>query len=382
MEIMISFALNNNQKNLIKNIRLLGPQLEQKEMEIDQNRSEVFDYSLVNELAQSNLLNPMVPLEYGGRGFDYFDYALLMEEIGALCPGLAAVMIFNCHFTSILDSVGTNEQKSKYLPIFTQKEPKLAAMALSEKNAGSDAGNMSTLAVMEDNHYIISGVKEYVVSATLADYLVCFATLDPSRARSKMIALIVPGNAPGIRKGQFRKTMGIRYAHCSELIFENVSVPAANLLGAEGDGYMIITQAIDRDKVLTGSIGVGIARAAFDIALAYAKERKQFGRSIYDNQSIAFEFSKMAAQIEAARMVVWKACWLIDNNEDFTVAASIAKIAGTTTAEEVVGKAMEIVGGRAYLEGHPLEKLYRDVKIFSNLEGTNHIQNAIISSLL
>ncbi|MBP1762930.1 MAG: acyl-CoA dehydrogenase protein, partial [Firmicutes bacterium] len=133
---MISFALNNNQKNLIKNIRLLGPQLEQKEMEIDQNRSEVFDYSLVNELAQSNLLNPMVPLEYGGRGFDYFDYALLMEEIGALCPGLAAVMIFNCHFTSILDSVGTNEQKSKYLPIFTQKEPKLAAMALSEKNAG------------------------------------------------------------------------------------------------------------------------------------------------------------------------------------------------------------------------------------------------------
>ncbi len=145
---------------------------------------------------------------------------------------------------------------------------------------------------------------------------------------------------------------------------------------------MIITQAIDRDKVLTGAIGVGIARAAFDMALAFAKDRKQFGRTIYENQAIAFELSKMAAQIEAARMVVWKASWLLDNNEDFTVAASIAKITGTTTAEEVVSKAMDIVGGRAYLEGHPLEKLYRDVKIFSNLEGTNHIQNAIITSLL
>jgi alkylation response protein AidB-like acyl-CoA dehydrogenase len=382
METMVNFALNNNQQNLIKNIRQLGPQLAQKEMEIDQSRSEVFDYSLVNELAKLNLLNPMVPPEYGGRGFDYFDYALLMEEIGAICPGLAAVMVFNCHFTSILESIGTEEQKAKYMPIYTQKQPKLAAMALSEKNAGSDAGNMSTLAVKENDHYIISGTKEYVTSGTIADYIVCFATLDPSRARSQMLALLVPGNAPGIRQGQFRKTMGIRYSHCTELIFENVSVPAANLLGAEGNGYMIITQAIDRDKVLTGAIGVGIARAAFDIALAFAKERKQFGRSIYDNQAIAFELSKMAAQIEAARMVVWKACWLLDNNEDFTVATSIAKIAGTTAAEEVVSKAMDIVGGRSYLEGHPLEKLYRDVKVFSNLEGTNHIQNAIITSLL
>ncbi|HPF20599.1 MAG TPA: acyl-CoA dehydrogenase family protein [Syntrophomonas sp.] len=379
---MVNFALNNNQQSLIKSIRLLAPQLAQKEMEIDQHRSEAFDCSLVNELAKLNLLNPMVPPEFGGRGLNYFDYALLMEEIGAVSPGLAAVMIFNCHFISILDSIGTEEQKAQYLPVFTQQQPKLAAMALSEKNAGSDAGNMSTLAVKKNDHYLISGIKEYVTNGTNADYIVCFATLDPTRARSQMLALLVPGNAPGIRQGQLRKTMGIRYAHCTELIFDNVSVPAANLLGEEGNGYMIITQAIDRDKVLTGAIGVGIARAAFDMALAFAKDRKQFGRTIYENQAIAFELSKMAAQIEAARMVVWKASWLLDNNEDFTVAASIAKITGTTTAEEVVSKAMDIVGGRAYLEGHPLEKLYRDVKIFSNLEGTNHIQNAIITSLL
>ncbi|HWQ76413.1 MAG TPA: acyl-CoA dehydrogenase family protein [Syntrophomonas sp.] len=379
---MVNFSLNNQQKNLIKSIRVLGPQLEQREIEIDQQRSEVFDYSLVTELAQLNLLNPLIPQEYGGRGLGYFDSALLMEEIGAICPGLAVVMIFNCHFVSILDSVGTAAQKALYLPAFTREQPQLAAMGLTEPNAGSDVGNLSTRAVKQNGCYVINGLKEYVVSAAVADYILCFATLDPSRARSKTIALVVPGDTPGVRIGNLRKTMGIRYAHCSELIFENAAVPTANLVGAEGDGYMIITQAIDRDKVLTGAIGVGIARTAFELALAYAKERKQFGRSIYNNQAVAFEFSRMAAQIEAARLVVWKACWLIDNNEDFTVSASLAKIAGTTAAEEIVGKAMEIVGGRSYIEGHPLEKLYRDVKIFSNLEGTNHIQNAIITSLL
>ena len=379
---MVNFALSNNQKTMIREIRQLAPQLERQALEIDARHSAEFDYSLVTELAKYNLLNPLIPPEYGGRGFGYFSYALLMEEIGAICPGLASVMVFSCHFTSILDMVGTPEQKAQYLPLFTQKQPKLAAVALTEKTAGSDVGNMDTQAVLQDGSYIINGQKEYVVSGAIAEVLICFATLDPIRGRSKMLALIVPGDANGLKAGQFRNTMGIRYAHTSELLFDNVTVPAANLIGAEGDGYMIVTQAIDRDKVLTGAIGVGLARTAFDKALAFAKERKQFGRSIYDNQAIAFEFSKIAAQIEAARLVVWKACWLIDNNKDFTVAASIAKIAGTQVAQEVVGKAIDIVGGQAYLEGHPLEKLYRDAKIFSNLEGTNHIQNAIIASLL
>jgi alkylation response protein AidB-like acyl-CoA dehydrogenase len=382
MVIMVNFSLSNNQKNMIRDIRLLAPQLEKQALEIDSRHSAAFDYSLVTELAKYNLLNPLVPPEYGGRGFDYFTNALLMEEIGAICPGLATVMVFNCHFTSILDMVGTPEQKAQYLPLFTHKQPNLAAVALSEKAAGSDVGNMDTQALLQDDCYTINGQKEYVVSGAIAEVMICFATLDPIRGRSKMLALIVPGDAKGLKAGQLRKSMGIRYAHTSELLFDNVTIPVANRIGAEGDGYMIVTQAIDRDKVLTGAIGVGLARAAFAKALAFAKERKQFGRSIYDNQAIAFEFSKMAAQIESARLVVWKASWLIDNNEDFTVAASIAKIAGSAVAQEVVGKAVDIVGGRAYLEGNPLEKLYRDAKIFSTLEGTNHIQNAIIASLL
>lgn len=379
---MVNFSLTNEQTNLIKEINNLAPFLGKKALEIDQQRDEPFNYSLVTELAQHNLLHPMVPAEYGGRGFDYFTMALLMEEMGAICPGLATVMIFNAHFTSLVKIAGSVEQKSQYLPFLTEKKPHLLATALSELGAGSDVATMATHAELRDGYYIINGTKDHVVNGAIADFIVCFATLDPSRGRSQMVAFVVPGNADGLQVGQFRKKMGIRYAHTWQLVFNDVKVPASNMIGSEGDGYMIVTQGIDRDKPLTGAIGVGIARSAFEKALAFAKERKQFGRSVFDSQAIAFEFSKMAAQIESARLLVWKACWLLDNNEDFTVAASIAKIAGTNVAQEVVVKASDIVGGRAYMEGHPLEKLYRDAKIFSTLEGTNHIQNAIIASLL
>ncbi len=379
---MVDFSLSNEQTSLIKEITSLAPLLEKKALEIDGQRDDHFNYSLVTELAQRNLLHPLVPVEYGGRGFDYFTLALLMEEMGAICPGLATVMIFNAHFTSVVKMVGNAAQKSHYLPLLTEKTPHLLATGLSELGAGSDVASMTTHADLQDGYYLINGTKDHVVSGAIADFIVCFATLDPSRGRSQMVAFVVPGNADGLQVGPLRHKMGIRYAHTWQLIFNDVKVPVSNMIGSEGDGYMIVTQAIDRDKALTGAIGVGIARSAFEKALAFAKERKQFGRTVFDNRAIAFEFSKMAAQIEAARLLVWKACWLLDKNDDFTVAASIAKIAGTTVAQEVVGKAIDIVGGRAYMEGHPLEKLYRDAKIFTTLEGTNHIQNAIIASLL
>lgn len=379
---MANFSLSPEQNELITEINMLAPFLEKRALEIDQQRDEAFNYSLVSELAQRNLLHPLVPSEYGGRGLDYFTLALLMEELGAICPGLATVMVFNAHFTSVIKMVANAEQKSRFLPGLIDKKPRLLATALSELGAGSDVAAMTTTAELKDGCYYINGIKDHIINGAIADYLICFATLDPSRGRSQMISFVIPGNTDGLQVGQFRKKMGIHYAHTWQMIFNNVKVPAENLIGSAGDGYMIVTQAIDRDKALTGAVCVGIARSAFEKALAFAKERKQFGRTVFENQAIAFEFSKMALQIEAARLLVWKACWLLDNNGDFTVAASAAKIAGTMLAQEVVSKACDIVGGRAYIEGHPLEKLYRDAKIFATLEGTNHIQNAIITSLL
>ena len=379
---MVDFSLTDEQKKLIEEVRAMGPELEKKSLEIDAAGDDHFDYSLVSQLAEQNLLTPIVPVRFGGRGFDYFTNALFFEEIGAICTGLAAVLGFNSHVGSIISMVGNEEQKETYLPLLTEKTPRLAAVALSESGAGSDVGSMTTTATFEDGRYLINGTKDYMINGAIADLSVCFAVLDPTRGRSTMVTFIIPGQAEGLEVGTLRNKMGIRHALTHEMIFRGVQVDPKNIIGDVGNGYMVVTQAIDRDKVMVGAASVGLARSAYNKALAFAKERRQFGRSILDNQAIAFEFAQMLAEIEAARMLVWKACWLIDRNADFTLASSFAKIAGTSVAQSVVSRAADIVGGRAFLKGHPLEKLYRDAKILPTAEGTNHIQKAIIASLL
>ncbi|MGE5423477.1 MAG: acyl-CoA dehydrogenase family protein [Ignavibacteriales bacterium] len=379
---MVSFELSKEQTKLIEEVRKLSPGLERQALQMDEAGDEHFDFSLVNVLAKQNLLTPTIAKEYGGRGIDCLTSSLFMEEVGAICAGLATVIAYNFHAASFINMVGTSEQKQSYLPRLTMKRPLLAAVAATEPGAGSDIGAMTTSAKLKAGQYIINGYKEYLVSGAVADFIICFAALDPSRGRSTMAAFLVPGDAEGLEVVQIRRKMGIKYAHTCELRFNNVMVSEQNLLGDVGSGYLMVTQEIDRSKVLTGAIGVGLARSAFEKALAFAKERKQFGRSIYDNQVLAFDFARMAAQIEAARLLVWKACWLIDRNEDFTTSSSIAKIAGTTAAAEVASKAVDIMGGHGYMKGNPIEKLYRDAKILATLEGTNYIHNAVIASLL
>lgn len=382
MEKMVNFSLSNAQNKLIHEIREMAPQLEMKSLELDRTGDEHFDYSLVNILAKQDLLYPLIPVEYGGRGFDYITTVLYMEEIGAICNGLASVLISNGQVANIINMVGNKQQKEKYLPIMAEKKPHMTAIAMTEREAGSDIGAMKTHAAHDNEYFRITGNKDYMVNGAIADFIMCFAALDPTRARSTMTTFIVPGNADGLEVKQIRNKMGIRYAHTCEISFNNVTVPEANIVGNIGNGFIIATQSIDKDKVLTGAAGVGLARSAFEKALAFAKQRRQFGKAIIEKKVLAFEFAQMLAQIEAARLLVWKAAWLIDNNEDFTVASSIAKIAGTKVAQEVVAKAMDIYGGQGYLLGNPIEKLYRDAKMLSTMEGTNHVHTAIIASLL
>ncbi|MGE5371260.1 MAG: acyl-CoA dehydrogenase family protein [Solirubrobacterales bacterium] len=379
---MVSFELTQKQNQLIEEIRTLAPAMESQALQLDEAGDDRFDFSLVNILARENLLTPTVAVEYGGRGIDAFTCALYMEEIGAVCAGLATVVSYNLHAASFIDLFGSQEQKQYYLPRLTQKKPCLAAIAATEPGAGSDIGAMTASAKLDDGQYVINGTKEYLVNGTVADFIICFATLDPSRARSTMAAFLVPGSADGLEVAQIRRKMGIRYAHTCQMRLNNLAVPARNLLGEVGSGYLMVTQEIDRSKVLIGATGVGLARSAFEKALAYARERRQFGRSIYENQALSFTFAKMAAQIEAARLLVWKACWLIDRNDESTMASSMAKIAGTTAAVDVVGEALDIMGGYGYIKGNSIEKLYRDAKILPTLEGTNDIHNAVITSLL
>lgn len=379
---MVNFSFTAEQNEMINEIRILAPILEEKSLELDASGDNDFDFVLVNLLAERNLLAPMISRKYNGKGFNYFTMALYMEEVGAICTGLASVIAAITHAASVIMIGGSKEQKEHFLPPLVKKKPKLAALALSEQAAGSDIVSMSTHATMKENQFILNGTKDYVINGSVADYVIVFATFDSSRGRSTMTSFIVPSNSEGLEIGCIRRKMGIRYAHTCELLLKNVALPAENMIGEPGSGYLLMMQTFDRGRALAGAASVGLARSAFEKALAFAKKREQFGKPIINNQAVGFEFAKMAAKIEAARLLVWKACWLIDNDEDYTMSSSIAKMAGSYVAQYTVARASDILGGRGYLEGHPLEKLYRDARILSTIEGTNHIQQAIVASLL
>ena len=272
---MVDFSLTDEQKNLIEEVRAMGPELEKKSLEIDAAGDDYFDYSLVSQLAEQNLLTPIVPVRFGGRGFDYFTNALFFEEIGAICTGLAAVLGFNSHVGSIISMVGNEEQKETYLPLLTEKTPRLAAVALSESGAGSDVGSMTTTATLAEGRYLINGTKDYMINGDIADLSVCFAVLDPTRGRSTMVTFIIPGQAEGLEVGTLRNKMGIRHA-LTRNDLSGCSSRSKNIIGDVGSGYGSY-QAIDQDKVMVGAASVGLARSAYNKALAFAKKGGNLG---------------------------------------------------------------------------------------------------------
>jgi alkylation response protein AidB-like acyl-CoA dehydrogenase len=239
-----------------------------------------------------------------------------------------------------------------------------------------------TLATRKGGHYILNGTKAFITNAGLAGFYVVFATTDPRKRDGGLNAFIVDGNAKGLTLGTIADTMGLRASQIGELIFDNVEVPVENLLGAENTGFLIAMQTLDMSRPCLGAGAVGAARAAFEVALTYARERKQYGRPIIENQAISFMLADMATEIEAARLLTWRACWLVDQEMDSTLASSMSKVFATEMAERVCSRAIQILGGQGYTRDWPLEKYYRDVKAGQIYEGTNQIQRIIISSML
>ncbi|HZK19018.1 MAG TPA: acyl-CoA dehydrogenase family protein, partial [Clostridia bacterium] len=239
---------------------------------------------------------------------------------------------------------------------------------------------ISTLAEKHGDGWSISGTKEFVINGGIASFTTLFATTNPKKRRSGITAFILPHDTPGIRKGIVRRKMGIRYAHTARLVLNKASVSDEMVIGKQGSAYLLLMQTFDRGRALAGAIGVGLARAAYEYALQYSKERHQFGKPIFNQQSIAFNLADLLVEIEAARLLVWKACWLIDNDLDYTIPSSMAKIAGSSIAQKATATAMDICGGKAYLTDSPVEKYLRDARVLSLIEGTNNIQRAVIAS--
>jgi alkylation response protein AidB-like acyl-CoA dehydrogenase len=380
---MIGFNLTEEQSVFKQAAREFAEnQMKPYAAELDRREQTFFDPGIVQRFADARLLGLPIPAEYGGAGVDYLTAAIVSEELGAGCAGMTVVAGTTWLAVISIMLVGSEEQKERYLPRICEPAGKLAALASTEAEAGSDISAMKTLAVRTGDSYVLNGRKHYITNAGLADFYVVFATTNPSKRHAGINAFIVDGDSSGLSVGRTEDKMGLRASRNAELVLEDVEVPAGNLLGEEGTGFLVLMQTLDTSRPCLGAISVGLARAAYEAALSYARQRRQYGRLLIENQGVSFMLADMATAIDAARLLTWRAAWLTDQGMDSTKASSMSKVNATETAESVCSKAMDLSGAVGYSKDLPLEKYLRDAKAMSIYEGANLIQRIIISSAL
>lgn len=381
----MDFSVNREQQDLINMVRdLTEGKIRPYASSHDFTEETDFDRYLIGLLGEHNLICPTIPTKYGGLGLDIFSTALVVEEIAAASPGLAAVLNANIHAVVPLILGGSSEQKARFLPMLTGPSARLAAFALTEASGGSDIETMSTLAKKSDQGYFMTGQKDYIINASEADIICVFAATDPLQKRSSQRCFILPGQTPGLSVGPLRRMAVLDYARICSINFDNAWIDADQVIKGDESysGYLLLQQTFDIGRVLVGATAVGFARAAYEIADKFAGERSQFGKPIKQHQSVTHNLVEMYRQIEMARLMTWKACWLIDRGEDYTVASALAKISGSLAAQKVTGMATDILGARAFEKGSLIEELTRSARVLSVLEGTNNVQRNTVAALL
>ena len=335
---------------------------------------------LFEKAADMGLLNVIVPEEYGGLGLDSVTVAMMYEELGKGCAGVATSMAANSLATAPVLLAGNDKQKRMWCDILN--EGGLAAFALTEPGAGSDAGGVATRAIhdKENGTYILNGTKAFITNGGIADIYLIFANTRKDGGIRGLTAFIVPKGTPGFKVGRKEDKMGIRPSNTCELILDNVVIPEANRVGREGQGFRIAMQTLDSARPFVGAVAVGLAQAALDMAVAYAKERKQFGQPIASFQMVQNMVADMAMKVDAARLLVYRACSMRDAGEVFTKEAAMAKCYAADVAVQVTTDAVQIMGGYGYSKENPAEKRMRDAKIMQIYEGTNQIQRLVIAN--
>ncbi len=337
---------------------------------------------VVRKLGELGFLGMMVPEEHGGAGLDDICYVLAMEEISRGCATTGVIMdVNNSLVCEPLRLYANDEQKKKYLVPLAQGV-KLGAYCLTEPDAGSDAGNQKTRAVLQGDHYVLNGTKIFITNGGFADTFIVFASTDPEKGTRGISAFICEIDHPGVKRGTREKTLGIRGSMTTEIIFEDARIPKENLLGGEGRGFKIAMEALDSGRIGIACQAIGIARAAFGRALEHAKTRVQFGRPIAEFQAIQWKLADMATKIEAAHLLTMKSAWLRVNGGDYATASSMAKLYASRTAVEVCDDAIQIHGGYGYTQEYHVERHFRDAKITELYEGTSEVQRLIIARRL
>jgi len=378
----MDFTLDDEQKALKQTVHeFAANEIRPISLELDE-RGE-FDWEIVRKAAKLELTFSGVPEEYGGPGLGMLENTIVIEELGWGCVGVAACIALNQIAILPVVLAGSEEQKKQYLPrIADPDNPRLCAFGLTEPEAGSDAASLRTRAVRDGDDYVLSGGKCFITNGGISDFYTIFTTVDPDQKYQGITAFIVEADTPGFSTGKIEHKMGMRASQTAELVLEDVRVPASNILRGEGQGFYVAMETLDTSRPGVGAIGVGLARAAFEEALAYSKQRVQFGKPICRQQSIAFMLADMATKVDYARLLCHRAAWMLDNKIDAIKESSMAKYIGTDVAMEVCTDAVQIHGGYGYMKEYLVEKFFRDAKILQIVEGTNQIQRLVLSAQL
>jgi butyryl-CoA dehydrogenase len=343
------------------------------------DRDHRFPYELLPKLAEMNLMGMPYPEKAGGAGADYVSYVIAIEEISRACASTG--IIISAH-TSLatwpIFKFGTEAQKDQYLQDMASGR-RLGAFALTEPGAGTDAGAGTATATLRADGYALNGSKMFITNAPFADVYVVFAKTDPERGARGMSAFIVEKDTPGFSVGEAEHKLGIRGSSTPPIYFADCRIGKEALLGGEGDGFKIAMQTLDGGRIGVSAQALGIAQAALDAAIAYAKERVQFGKPIATLQAIQWMIADMALEVDAARLLVYRAASCVDNGRPYSTEGAMAKLFASETATRVAGKAIQIHGGYGYTESYPVERNYRDAKITELYEGTSEVQRMVIA---
>ncbi len=374
----MEIQLNEEQLLLRENVRRFADEVVRpRATEID--RTGEFPRAFFDQAGELGLAGVAVPEEYGGGGMDTLSYSLVIEEISRVCASSGVILSVNNSL--VCDPIlkfGSEEQKREFLtPLASGR--KLGCFALTEPGAGSDAASLRTLARRDGGDYLLEGTKVFITNGTQAELALVFATVDPDKKHRGITAFIVPTDAPGFHHGVHETKLGVNASGTTELAFEGVRVPAAQRLGAEGEGFKIAMATLDGGRIGIASQAVGIAQAALDDALSYAQQREQFGQHLADFQAIQFYLADMATELDAARLLTWKAAWAKDQGKRYTLEAAQAKLYASEMAQRVTNKALQIHGGYGYSREYNVERYFRDARITEIYEGTSEVQKMVIA---
>jgi len=350
------------------------------------DKSHHFPAAELKGLAELGCYGVAVPTEYDGAGLDYLALAIILEEIGAGDGATSTVVsVNNCPVCSILMAFGNEDQKQRFLKPLARGDM-LGAFCLTEPHVGSEAGGLRTTAVRvndgKGDDYVLNGVKQFITSGKNGDVAIVMAVTDKAAGKKGISAFLVPTNTPGYLVARIEDKMGQHASDTAQINFENCRVPAANRLGEEGQGLKIALSGLEGGRIGIASQSVGMARAAFEAALKYSKDRESFGQPIFQHQAIQFKLADMATQIEAARQLIWHAASLKDAGQPCLKEAAMAKLFASEMAEKVCSAAIQVHGGYGYVSDFPVERIYRDVRVCQIYEGTSEVQKILIGRAL